>query len=112
MHIGKNAGCEAPRGDRGPRKQPESLNPAPPPFATRALQASGAARLGTLSVARSGPMGFAEVWEDGQAFQELAQRAAALQRHREEIEAARKVGGTELMRFCFVTQLGPGWGFQ
>ncbi|KAI8467739.1 MAG: kinase-like domain-containing protein [Monoraphidium minutum] len=52
--------------------------------------AAGAARLGTLSVARSGPMGFAEVWEDGQAFLELSRQAAALQRQKEEIEAARK----------------------
>jgi hypothetical protein len=59
---------------------------------SRLQLASGAARLGTLSVARSGPMGFAEVWEDGQAFQDIARRAAALQQQREEVEAARKVG--------------------
>ncbi|WIA41189.1 hypothetical protein OEZ86_004804 [Tetradesmus obliquus] len=47
-------------------------------------------RLGCLGLARNGALGFAEVWEDGPVLRELAARKAALQRSREEVEAARK----------------------
>eukprot|EP00775_Hariotina_reticulata_P004997 gene4997-5239_t len=39
---------------------------------------------------RLGALGFAEVWEDGPVLRDLAARQAALQRAREEVEAARK----------------------
>jgi len=42
----------------------------------------------------SGALGFAEVWEDGPVLRELAARQAALQRSREDVEAARKVSST------------------
>jgi hypothetical protein len=38
-----------------------------------------------------GALGFAEVWEDGPVLRDLAARQAALQRSREDVEAARKV---------------------
>jgi len=50
-------------------------------------------RLGCLGFSRTGPLGFTEVWEDGPVLRELSVRLAALARSREEVEAARKVGG-------------------
>jgi hypothetical protein len=41
--------------------------------------------------------GCAQVWEDGPAFLELVRRGAALQRQKEEIEAARKVGRARVL---------------
>eukprot|EP00878_Enallax_costatus_P016598 GHUV01017416.1.p1 GENE.GHUV01017416.1~~GHUV01017416.1.p1 ORF type:complete len:751 (+),score=214.00 GHUV01017416.1:207-2459(+) len=46
--------------------------------------------LGTLGIARTGALGFSEVWEDGPVLRELAAKKAALQRAREEVDAARK----------------------
>jgi len=53
--------------------------------------ASGAMRLGGVAVQRSGPMQMQEVWEDGQAHQQIVGKLQALATQREEIEAARKV---------------------
>lgn len=50
-------------------------------------------RLGCLGFSRTGPLGFTEVWEDGPVLRDLSVRLAALARSREEVEAARKVGG-------------------
>ncbi|CAK0785493.1 hypothetical protein CVIRNUC_008702 [Coccomyxa viridis] len=49
-----------------------------------------ARRLGCLTVARAGPIGLRETWEDGRAFKELAQRRAAVADAKEGIETARK----------------------
>jgi hypothetical protein len=44
--------------------------------------------MGNLSMMRTGPMGFVEVWEDGSAFKELGARRAALLAAREEVEVS------------------------
>jgi tousled-like kinase len=49
-----------------------------------------AGRMGCLAFARTGPMGFQEVWEDGQAFRDLSRQRLAVAAAREEVEAARK----------------------
>ena len=50
-----------------------------------------AVRLGNMGLAREGALGVREVWEEGQAFRDLAARQAVLSEAREQIEAARKV---------------------
>ena len=60
---------------------------------TNRLQlSSGTMRLGGVAVQRSGPMQMQEVWEDGQAHQQVVAKLQALAAQREDIEAARKVG--------------------
>ncbi|GIL88070.1 hypothetical protein Vretimale_6432 [Volvox reticuliferus] len=55
-------------------------------------QLSGnAARLGSLTLVRTGPMQIAEVWEEGTAFQQLAARRSALTAAKEEVMAAQKL---------------------
>ncbi|KAK9807575.1 hypothetical protein WJX72_003134 [[Myrmecia] bisecta] len=53
------------------------------------LQAEGC-RLGCLGLQRAGPIGMREVWEDGQAFKDVAARLATIAEQRDGIEAARK----------------------
>ncbi|GAX76382.1 hypothetical protein CEUSTIGMA_g3828.t1 [Chlamydomonas eustigma] len=56
----------------------------------RLILSTGASRLGGVAVQRSGPMQVQEVWEDGQAHQQVALKLQALAAQREEVEAARK----------------------
>ncbi|GIL65220.1 hypothetical protein Vafri_18961 [Volvox africanus] len=58
---------------------------------SRTQLSGNAARLGTLTLVRTGPMQMAEVWEDGTAFQQLAARRAALAAAKEEVMAAQKL---------------------
>jgi hypothetical protein len=44
-----------------------------------------------------------QVWEDGPVLRELASRKAALQRSREEVEVARKVGQQAAQQAFFAT---------
>ncbi|KAK9862138.1 hypothetical protein WJX84_000682 [Apatococcus fuscideae] len=54
-------------------------------------------RLGRLSILPSGPLGSQEVWEDGQAFRDLAAQSQAIALQRETIEAARKAARKKLL---------------
>ncbi|KAK9835820.1 hypothetical protein WJX74_008661 [Apatococcus lobatus] len=53
-------------------------------------------RLGRLLISPSGPLGSQEVWEDGQAFRDLAAQMQAVAQQRETIEAARKAARKKL----------------
>ncbi|EFJ41809.1 hypothetical protein VOLCADRAFT_119598, partial [Volvox carteri f. nagariensis] len=57
---------------------------------SRSQLSANSARLGVLTLMRTGPMQMAEVWEDGTAFQQLAARRATLTATKEEVMAAQK----------------------